>query len=59
MGVFHRTFCEADSGRRTPPTDLVGGTIFSTKTRSRRGINLLADIVKSTKINFLTSILHV
>jgi hypothetical protein len=32
----------ADSGSRTPPTDLVAGTIFSTSTLSRRGMRRFA-----------------
>jgi hypothetical protein len=32
------------SGRRIPPADLVGGTIFSTNTLSSNGINLLAAV---------------
>ena len=41
----HRTFVVADSGNKTPPTDLLGGTSFSTKTRSSSGMSLFADIV--------------
>ena len=37
-----RTLDTADSGNRIPPTLLVGATIFSTSTRSSRGIRRLA-----------------
>lgn len=37
-----RTLDTADSGNRIPPTLLVGATIFSTNTRSSRGIRRLA-----------------
>lgn len=39
------TFWVAVSGSNTPPTDLDGGTIFSTKTRSRRGISFFARLM--------------
>jgi hypothetical protein len=38
----HTLEAEADSGSKIPPTVLVGGTIFSTSTLSKRGINLFA-----------------
>ena len=41
-GSCRRTFDTADSGRMMPPTLFVGATIFSTRTRSRRGIRRLA-----------------
>ena len=41
-GLLRRTFDTADSGRMMPPTLFVGATIFSTRTRSRRGIRRLA-----------------
>ena len=42
VGLLRRTFDTADSGRMMPPTLFVGATIFSTRTRSRRGIRRLA-----------------
>ena len=43
-----RTLETADSGSRMPPTDLVGATIFSTSTRSRRGMRRLAILFSVT-----------
>ena len=42
-----RTLDTADSGNRIPPTLLVGATIFSTSTRSRRGIKRLAIFIEA------------
>lgn len=39
------TFVVTDSGNRTPPRDFWGGTNFSTKTRSSKGMRRLAAIL--------------
>jgi hypothetical protein len=39
------TFWAAESGKSTPPIDLVGGTILWTNTRSNNGMSFFADMV--------------
>ena len=70
-GSCRRTFDTADSGRMMPPTLFVGATIFSTRTRSRRGIRRLAilrssvdsersvavaAVVKGLRLNFFEAV---
>lgn len=43
------TLAAEDSGSRMPPAVLVGATIFSTSTRSSRGINRLAADISATR----------